>query len=121
MKSASQQTFNKTMDIKSRLEDVILGQGSARSEMMMRKKGGQGERVRWRKDHVSYRPNNETADKPKAEHESDSQVEGNLATEVSFIVLDTLEQIVQVCESVLERLVVTDVLIFWYRTGSSAI
>lgn len=39
MKSASQQQFNKTMDIKSRLEDVILGQGSARSELIMRKKG----------------------------------------------------------------------------------
>lgn len=39
IKSASQQQFNKTMDIKSRLEDVILGQGSARSELMMRKKG----------------------------------------------------------------------------------
>ncbi|XP_065206218.1 dedicator of cytokinesis protein 7 [Planococcus citri] len=96
MKSASQQTFNKTMDIKSRLEDVILGQGSARSELMMRKKGGPGDRYRWRKDHVLYRPNSEATDKPKPEHENDCQVEGNLATEVSFIVLDTLEQIVQV-------------------------
>jgi hypothetical protein len=34
-----QQNFRKTTDIKSRLEDVILGQGSARSEMMMRRKG----------------------------------------------------------------------------------
>jgi hypothetical protein len=38
-KSVNQQTFNKTLDIKSRLEDVILGQGSARSELMLRKKG----------------------------------------------------------------------------------
>lgn len=52
--------------------------------------------MRWRKDHVLYRPTSETTDKPKTEHENDSQVEGNLATEVSFIVLDTLEQIVQV-------------------------
>lgn len=95
-KSSSQQTFNKTMDIKSRLEDVILGQGSARSELMMRKKGAPCDRVRWRKDHVLYRPNAEVADKPKTEHENDCQIEGNLATEVSFIVLDTLEQIVQV-------------------------
>lgn len=36
------------------------------------------------------------SDKPKLEQETDAQVEGNLATEVSFIVLDTLEQIVQV-------------------------
>ena len=60
--------------------------------------GGPGDRYRWRKDHVSYRPNSETTDKPTPEHENDCQVEGNLATEVSFIILDTLEQIVQVSE-----------------------
>ncbi len=54
------------------------------------------ERVRWRKDYL-YRPSAEVVDKPKTELETDSQVEGNLATEVSFIVLDTLEQVVQVC------------------------
>lgn len=58
--------------------------------------GAPCDRVRWRKDHVLYRPNAEVADKPKTELENDSQVEGNLATEVSFIVLDTLEQIIQV-------------------------
>lgn len=60
--------------------------------------GAPCDRVRWRKDHVLYRPNAEVADKPKTEHENDCQIEGNLATEVSFIVLDTLEQIVQVME-----------------------
>jgi hypothetical protein len=39
IKRCTQQNFHKTTDIKSRLEDVILGQGSARSEMMMRRKG----------------------------------------------------------------------------------
>jgi hypothetical protein len=39
IKRYAQQNFHKTTDIKSRLEDVILGQGSARSEMMMRRKG----------------------------------------------------------------------------------
>lgn len=34
---------NKTVDIKSRLEDVILGQGSARCEMMLRRKGNYGQ------------------------------------------------------------------------------
>ncbi|XKL65388.1 hypothetical protein PGB90_008808 [Kerria lacca] len=96
MKSASQQQFNKTMDIKSRLEDVILGQGSARSELIMRKKGAPNDRLRWRKDHLLYRPNTEISDKPKTELETNSHIEGNLATEVSFIILDTLEQIVQV-------------------------
>lgn len=58
--------------------------------------GGPADRVRWRKDHVLYRPNSDMSDKPKLEQETDAQVEGNLATEVSFIILDTLEQIVQV-------------------------
>lgn len=58
--------------------------------------GGPADRVRWRKDHLLYRPNSDVSDKPKLEQETDAQVEGNLATEVSFIVLDTLEQIVQV-------------------------
>lgn len=45
-----------TTDIKSRLEDVILGQGSARSEMMMRRKErASGEKLRWRKDQMAYR------------------------------------------------------------------
>jgi hypothetical protein len=39
IKRCTQQNFHKTTDIKSRLEDVILGQGSARNEMMMRRKG----------------------------------------------------------------------------------
>lgn len=45
-----------TTDIKSRLEDVILGQGSARSEMMMRRKEkSSGDKLRWRKDQMTYR------------------------------------------------------------------
>lgn len=45
-----------TSDIKSRLEDVILGQGSARSEMMLRRKERiTGDKLRWRKDQMPYR------------------------------------------------------------------
>ena len=45
-----------TSDIRSRLEDVILGQGSARSEMMMRRKErAMGDKLRWRKDQMPYR------------------------------------------------------------------
>lgn len=45
-----------TSDIKSRLEDVILGQGSARSEMMMRRKErASGDKLRWRKEQMAYR------------------------------------------------------------------
>ena len=45
-----------TSDIRSRLEDVILGQGSARSEMMLRRKERiTGDKLRWRKDQMPYR------------------------------------------------------------------
>ena len=45
-----------TSDIRSRLEDVILGQGSARSEMMLRRKERMsGDKLRWRKDQMPYR------------------------------------------------------------------
>ncbi|XP_021924154.1 dedicator of cytokinesis protein 6 isoform X3 [Zootermopsis nevadensis] len=103
IKRCTQQNFRKTTDIKSRLEDVILGQGSARSEMMMRRKernppspGWPGDRLRWRKEQMAYRPSSELSERPRAEIETDAHIEGNLATEVSFIILDTLERIVQV-------------------------
>ncbi|XP_071439283.1 dedicator of cytokinesis protein 7 [Hetaerina americana] len=99
----AQQNFRKTSDIKSRLEDVILGQGSARSEMMMRRKernppspGWPGDRLRWRKDQMAWRPSSDIPERPRAEVETDAHIEGNLATEVSLIILDTLECIVQV-------------------------
>ncbi|KAG8222990.1 hypothetical protein J437_LFUL002713 [Ladona fulva] len=99
----AQQNFGKTSDIRSRLEDVILGQGSARSEMIMRRKernpplpGWSGDRLRWRKDQMAWRPYLDTPERPCAEVETDAHIEGNLATEVSLIILDTLELIVQV-------------------------
>lgn len=39
MKKQSQQVSRKNTDIKSKLEDAILGAGSARSEMIMRRRG----------------------------------------------------------------------------------
>ncbi|XP_075219096.1 dedicator of cytokinesis [Lycorma delicatula] len=123
VKNQTQQFSNKTMDIKSRLEDVILGQGSARCEMMLRRKGvsssgsisstgtsgssinsigmsvtGSGDRLRWRKEQMAYRsPDVTDRPRPNVKNvEMEGHVEGSLATEVSFIVLDTLEQIVQV-------------------------
>ncbi|CAG9858416.1 unnamed protein product [Phyllotreta striolata] len=84
-----------TQDMRSRLEDVILGQGSAR-EMMQRRKGGAAqtqEKVRWRKEQL-YRPVSDFVDRPKDDYLSDGHLEGHLATEASFIVLDTLERCV---------------------------
>ncbi|CAG2054091.1 unnamed protein product, partial [Timema podura] len=103
IKHCAPQNLCKTSDIKSRLEDVILGQGSARSEMIMRRKernppsnGWPGDRLRWRKEQMAYRPSLDLPGRPQAEVETDAHIEGNLATEVSFVILDTLEQIVQV-------------------------
>lgn len=46
---------------------------------------------------MAYRPATEHPDRHShSQAESDAHVEGNLATEVSLIILDTLEQIVQV-------------------------
>ncbi|XP_076269946.1 dedicator of cytokinesis isoform X1 [Rhynchophorus ferrugineus] len=86
-----------TLDIRSRLEDVILGQGSAR-EMMQRRKGGTpqaaSEKLRWRKEQMTYRVSTELTEKPKDDIFNDSHLEGHFATEASFIILDTLERCV---------------------------
>ncbi|CAH1183209.1 unnamed protein product [Phaedon cochleariae] len=86
-----------TQDMRSRLEDVILGQGSAR-EMMQRRKGvatqAATEKVRWRKDQMNYRPVSEQVDRPKDDLMNDVHLEGHFATEASFIILDTLERCV---------------------------
>lgn len=85
-----------TQDVKSRLEDIILGQGSAR-EMMQRRKGASGnqtvEKFRWRKEQMPYRLA-ESGDRPREDMNIDVHMEGNLATEASFIILDTLERCV---------------------------
>lgn len=127
IKRRNQKKFGKNVDIKAKLEDVILGQGSARSEMMMRRKernppspgwansseglspginngtnpaaGGQSERLRWRKEQKLYKPSSEGGVCPQQQAEVDAFIEGNLATEATLIVLDTLEMIVQVASS----------------------
>ncbi|GBM46681.1 Dedicator of cytokinesis protein 7 [Araneus ventricosus] len=104
----SQKQMQKTSDIKSRLEDAILGHTSARSEMMRRKDRNPpspspttvGDKLRWRKDQMVWKSNPEIMDRPKMETEIGVHLEGNLAAEVIMVVLDTLELIVQVaCHS----------------------
>lgn len=101
IKRLAQQNFHKTTDIKSRLEDVILGQGSARSEMMQRRKervaaANSGDKLRWRKEQMAYRSSIDTNERPREEVEADAHIEGNLATEATFVILDMLEKVVQV-------------------------
>ncbi|XP_068201997.1 dedicator of cytokinesis protein 7 isoform X2 [Palaemon carinicauda] len=112
-------------DMKSRLEEAIMGQNSARSEMMLRRRGnipnnsphvvglsqfyisgternppspsGTGERLRWRKDTFPWRHHHQDSERSlQQEIDQDSQVEGHLAAEANMVILDTLENIVQV-------------------------
>uniref|UniRef100_A0A672GK90 Dedicator of cytokinesis 6 n=1 Tax=Salarias fasciatus TaxID=181472 RepID=A0A672GK90_SALFA len=92
-------TFKKSQDMKARLEEAILGTIGARQEMVRRCRErspyGSQENVRWRKNVTHWRQNADRVDKSKAEVEQESVVDGNLATEASLIVLDTLEIIVK--------------------------
>ncbi|XP_063962450.1 dedicator of cytokinesis protein 7-like isoform X1 [Lytechinus pictus] len=98
----------KKSDVKQRLEEAILGTASARSDMMQRhtrqgssgERGfspalGQAERLRWRKDLTHFRQNAEIPERPKAELEVEARLEALLANEVSFVVLDAMELLVQ--------------------------
>ncbi|PVD22808.1 hypothetical protein C0Q70_16064 [Pomacea canaliculata] len=113
----SQQTIKKSVDMKSRLEEAILGTVNARTEMMRRRQNSQsgfpgnrtpplmpvesgGSRLRWRKDQLQWRHSMELQDSPRSqEQEVDTQVEGNLAAEVSLITLDTIELIIQIAQA----------------------
>ncbi|KAK6311702.1 hypothetical protein J4Q44_G00173660 [Coregonus suidteri] len=91
-------TFKKSQDMKARLEEAILGTIGARQEMVRRcrERSPYGnENVRWRKNVTHWRQNTDRVDKTKVETEQESVVDGNLATEASLVVLDTLEIIVK--------------------------
>uniref|UniRef100_A0A671V0K4 Dedicator of cytokinesis 6 n=1 Tax=Sparus aurata TaxID=8175 RepID=A0A671V0K4_SPAAU len=108
-------TFKKSQDMKARLEEAILGTIGARQEMVRRCRErspyGSQENVRWRKNVTHWRQNTDRVDKTKAEMEQESVVDGNLATEASLIVLDTLEIIVKVnCSLTLKESVLGGVL-----------
>ncbi|KAI0241313.1 Dedicator of cytokinesis protein 7 [Lamellibrachia satsuma] len=114
----SLQTIKKSVDMKSKLEDAILGTVSARSEMMMRHKQLSAERappsptseaanarLRWRKDLTQWKRASEHFDsshnssKVMPESEVDTYIEGSLAAEATMIVIDTLELIVQIAQT----------------------
>ncbi|ERE75831.1 dedicator of cytokinesis protein 6 [Cricetulus griseus] len=92
-------TFKKSLDMKARLEEAILGTIGARQEMVRRSRErspfGNQENVRWRKSVTHWRQTSDRVDKPKDEMEHEALVDGNLATEASLVVLDMLEIIVQ--------------------------
>ncbi|XP_064426778.1 dedicator of cytokinesis protein 6 isoform X4 [Mirounga angustirostris] len=92
-------TFKKSLDMKARLEEAILGTIGARQDMVRRSRErspfGNQENVRWRKSITHWRQTSDRVDKTKDEMEHEALVDGNLATEASLVVLDTLEIIVQ--------------------------
>ncbi|XP_055386415.1 dedicator of cytokinesis protein 7 [Condylostylus longicornis] len=93
------QSFRKTPDMKEKLEEYIRGTGSARNDFMNRRKDKNStEKFRWRKDQMPYRTNQfyDTSVKNDTEIEIAYYIEGTLATEITMVVLDTLEIIIQV-------------------------
>ncbi|KAH9636156.1 hypothetical protein HF086_007108 [Spodoptera exigua] len=92
----AQQNVRKTTDIKAKLEDVILGQGSARNDFIMRRKGA-CRRERWRKELWRGGARAEGGAPPVPQ----PALAAALAAEVSLTLLQALDTIVQSC-SVLE-------------------
>ncbi|XP_018097532.1 dedicator of cytokinesis protein 6 isoform X3 [Xenopus laevis] len=92
-------TFKKSLDMKARLEEAILGTIGARQDMVKRSRErgpfGNQENVRWRKNITQWRPTSEKTEKTQAERELEIILDGNMATEANLVVLDTLEIIVQ--------------------------
>ncbi|KAL4720843.1 hypothetical protein ACJJTC_016712, partial [Scirpophaga incertulas] len=89
----AQQNVRKTTDIKSKLEDVILGQGSARSDFIMRRKGtsaaSSGKRERRRKEWVRGGAGAPPPHRPLPD------LAAALAAEVALTLLAALEALVQ--------------------------
>lgn len=104
------QSFRKTLDMKEKLEDIIRGTNSARSDLINRRKEGSnvGEKLRFRKDQMFYRTSQGSSEnRPEASslvqskyEETDSiYIAGSLSTEISLIILDSLEIIIQVAST----------------------
>ncbi|CAG5048236.1 unnamed protein product [Parnassius apollo] len=97
----AQQNVRKTTDIKAKLEDVILGQGSARSDFIMRRKGGssgrsavmsRGGRERWRKEWVR---GGGARSRPASPARPPPALAAALAAELALALLHALETVVQ--------------------------
>ena len=105
IKKASLMIFKKPYDLKSKLEDAILGLGSARRELMMRRRDrnppqssqsfSQSDSLRWRKDHTltRYNSNAQQMERTKLDFETEAVLEGLLCTELNLVVLDSIEKV----------------------------
>ncbi|TMW54842.1 hypothetical protein DOY81_000075 [Sarcophaga bullata] len=92
------QSFRKPTDFKEKLEECIRGTNSARYDLINRRKDRNStEKFRWRKDQMPYRAQfYDTITKSDPELELSHYIEGSLATEITLVILDCLEIIVQV-------------------------
>ncbi|XP_039439015.1 dedicator of cytokinesis protein 7 [Culex pipiens pallens] len=92
-------SFRKTPDMKEKLEECIRGQGSARNDLINRRKDRYStEKFRWKKDQIRTQFYDSNI-KNEAELEITYHIEGSLATEVCLTILDALELIVQVAST----------------------
>lgn len=105
------QSFRKTLDMKEKLEDIIRGTNSARNDLINRRKEGSnaGEKLRFRKDEMFYRTSQGTSEnqnrpdsslvQSKYEETDSIYIAGSLSTEITLIILDSLEIIIQVAST----------------------
>ncbi|XP_023165795.2 dedicator of cytokinesis protein 7 isoform X2 [Drosophila hydei] len=111
LKRTNTHSFRKTAptDVKEKLEECIRGTNSARYDLINRRKDRNStEKLRWRKDHMPYRSQySETASKIETELEISHFIEGSLSTEISLIILDSLEIIVHVATNLHHNLLGT--------------
>uniref|UniRef100_A0A1Q3G270 Putative ph domain-containing protein n=1 Tax=Culex tarsalis TaxID=7177 RepID=A0A1Q3G270_CULTA len=92
-------SFRKTPDMKEKLEECIRGTGSARNDLINRRKDRYStEKFRWKKDQIRTQFYDSNI-KNEAELEITYHIEGSLATEVCLTILDALELIVQVAST----------------------
>lgn len=105
-------TLRKNSDLKLKLEDAIMGLGSARRELIMRRRdrnstgsnstsqsfsvGDHQSNVRWRKETMANLRYTNMRGKTKEEIETELCLGGHLATEVSRVILDTCDSMVTV-------------------------
>lgn len=98
------QSFRKTSDMKEKLEDIIRGNNSARNDLINRRKDGGTEKYRFKKDQMFYRTSQGQesitgVNLPKYEESDSIYIAGSLSTEITLIIIDALEIIIQVAST----------------------
>jgi hypothetical protein len=97
-------TLKKNSELKSKLEEAIMGHGSARRELMLRRKDRHpasqsfsvgDSNFRWKKDNIQNVRYTQMKGKTKDEIETELVLSGHLSTEISMIVLDTVNSIIK--------------------------